>query len=62
MSTSQNDASQKHDRSPESQTAPKGAHDLLEAFNAEGIVDHPEDPGKHEPSPAADADAPAPPG
>jgi len=38
-------------------------HPILEAFNAEGVVEDPGDPEANEPSsPAADADAPAPPG
>jgi hypothetical protein len=38
--------------------------DVLEAFNAEGVIEHPGDPeaGDEGESPASDADAPVPPG
>ena len=38
--------------------------DVLEAFNAEGVIEHPGDPeaGDDGESPASDAEAPVPPG
>jgi hypothetical protein len=43
--------------------AAKTAEDVLEAFNAEGAIDHPGKPkADKSPSPAADSTAPSPPG